>query len=126
MMRTPRCTSSSSALQRKTLTGWRVRPSNRCCSHLRLPKLVELPFLTKSERKNAMSQSITHTCANCGSSVPDNMRFCPNCGTLAGTPQAPPPPPVNAAAQTQRAASFTEYPQQNNQPAYQPPPAQAQ
>ncbi len=73
-----------------------------------------------------MSQSITHTCANCGSSVPDNMRFCPNCGTLAGTPQAPPPPPVNAAAQTQRAASFTEYPQQNNQPAYQPPPAQAQ
>jgi hypothetical protein len=73
-----------------------------------------------------MSQSTTHSCANCGSSVPENMRFCPNCGTPAGIPQAPPPPPVNASAPTQRAAPFTAYPQQNNQPAYQPPPAQAQ
>ena len=70
-----------------------------------------------------MSQSTTHSCANCGSAVPDTMRFCPNCGTLAGIPQAP-PPPSDAYAPTQRAASSTAYPQQNNQPAYQPPPAQ--
>lgn len=70
-----------------------------------------------------MSQSTTHSCANCGSSVPDNMRFCPNCGTPAGIPQAP-PPPANQYAPTQKAAQSTAYPPQNNQPAYQPPPAQ--
>ena len=70
-----------------------------------------------------MSQSTTHSCANCGSSVPDAMRFCPNCGTAAGTPQAP-PPPVNSYAPTQNAAPFRANPQQNNQSAYQPPPAQ--
>ncbi len=51
------------------------------------------------------------------------MRFCPNCGTAAGIPQAP-PPPANAYAPTQNAAPFRANPQQNNQPAYQPPPAQ--
>src|SRR5947209_4924105 len=71
-----------------------------------------------------MTQSTTHSCASCGSSVPENMRFCPNCGTPAGIPQAPPPPPVDLYAPTQRAAPFTEYAQQNNQPAYQPPAAQ--
>lgn len=68
-----------------------------------------------------MTQSTTHSCASCGSSVPDNMRFCPNCGTPAGIPQAPPPPPVDSYAPTQKVAPFTAYPQQNNQPAYQPP-----
>jgi len=71
-----------------------------------------------------MSQSTTHSCTNCGSSVPNNTRFCPNCGTLAGVPQAPPPPPVNSYAPTQKAAPIIAYPQQNNQPAqqgYQPP-----
>ncbi len=68
-----------------------------------------------------MTQTTTHSCANCGSSVPENMRFCPNCGTLAGIPQAPPPPPVDAYAPTQRVAPFTAYPPQNNQSAYQPP-----
>lgn len=43
-----------------------------------------------------MTQTATHSCANCGSSVPENVRFCPNCGTLAGIPQAPPPPPTQA------------------------------
>ncbi len=71
-----------------------------------------------------MAQSTTHSCASCGSSVPDDMRFCPNCGTPAGIPQAPPPPPVDAYAPTQRSAPFTAYPQQSNQPAYQPPPGQ--
>jgi heme/copper-type cytochrome/quinol oxidase subunit 2 len=71
-----------------------------------------------------MSQSTMYSCANCGSSVPENMRFCPNCGTPAAIPQAPPPPPVNSYAPTQKAAPFTAYPPQNNQPAYQPPPAQ--
>ncbi|HLZ55783.1 MAG TPA: zinc ribbon domain-containing protein, partial [Ktedonosporobacter sp.] len=71
-----------------------------------------------------MTQSTTHSCASCGSTVPDTMRFCPNCGTPAGVPQAPPPPPVDSYAQTQRVAPFTAYPQQNNQPAYQSPPAQ--
>src|SRR5690349_3239885 len=70
-----------------------------------------------------MSQTTTHSCANCGSSVPENMRFCPNCGTAAGIPQAPPPPPVNSYAPTQRSAPFIGNPQQNHQPAYQPPPA---
>ena len=51
------------------------------------------------------------------------MRFCPNCGTAAGIPQAP-PPPVNSYAPTQNAAPFRANPQQNNQPAYQPPPVQ--
>jgi hypothetical protein len=55
-----------------------------------------------------MSQSTTHSCANCRSSFPDTMRFCPNCGTPVSNPQAP----------------FAAYPQQNNQPAYQSPPAQ--
>ena len=73
-----------------------------------------------------MTQSTTHSCASCGSSVPENMRFCPNCGTPAGIPQAPPPPRVDAYAPTQRVAPFTAYPQQNNQPAYQPPAAPAQ
>ncbi len=68
-----------------------------------------------------MTQTTTHSCANCGSSVPENMRFCPNCGTLAGIPQAPPPPPVDSYAPTQRVAPFTAYPPQNNQSAYQPP-----
>ncbi len=71
-----------------------------------------------------MTQSTTHSCASCGSSVPDAMRFCPNCGTPAGIPQAPPPPPVDAYAPTQKVAPFTAYPQQGNLPAYQPPPAQ--
>src|SRR5712691_12827801 len=71
-----------------------------------------------------MSQTTTHSCANCGSSVPENMRFCPNCGTPASIPQAPPPPPVDSYAPTQRVAPFTAYPPQNNQPADQPPPAQ--
>lgn len=71
-----------------------------------------------------MTQSTTHSCASCGSSVPDTMRFCPNCGTPAGIPQAPPPPSVDSYAPTQKVAPFTAYPQQNNQPAYQPPPAQ--
>lgn len=70
-----------------------------------------------------MTQSTTHSCANCGSSVPDTMRFCPNCGTAAGIPQAP-PPPVNSYASTQIATPLRSNPQQNNQPAYQPPPAQ--
>src|SRR5438477_340111 len=74
-----------------------------------------------------MTQTTTHSCANCGSSVPDTMRFCPNCGIAAGIPQAP-PPPANSYAPTQNAASFTAYPQQNNQPPLQgnqPPPAYA-
>ncbi len=71
-----------------------------------------------------MSQTTTHSCANCGSSVPENMRFCPNCGTAAAIPQAPPPAPVNSYAPTQRSAPFIGNPQQNHQPAYQPPPAQ--
>ncbi|HET9999704.1 MAG TPA: zinc-ribbon domain-containing protein [Ktedonobacteraceae bacterium] len=71
-----------------------------------------------------MTQSITHSCANCGNSVPENMRFCPNCGTLAGIPQAPPPPPVDSYGPTQKGTPFTAYPQQNHQSAYQPPPAQ--
>lgn len=71
-----------------------------------------------------MTQSTTHSCASCGSSVPDDMRFCPNCGTPAGIPQAPPPPPADSYAPTRRAAPYTAYSQQNNQPAYQPPPAQ--
>lgn len=71
-----------------------------------------------------MSQSTTHACANCGSSVPENMRFCPNCGTPADIPQAPPPPPVNSYPPTQAGAPYTAYPPQINQPAYQPPPLQ--
>lgn len=71
-----------------------------------------------------MSQSITHSCANCRSSVPDNMRFCPNCGTPTSIPQAPPLPPVASYPPTQQAAPFAAYPQQNNQQAYQPPPLQ--
>jgi hypothetical protein len=71
-----------------------------------------------------MSQSTTHACANCGSSVPENMHFCPNCGTPAAIPQAPPPPPVNSYPPTQAGAQYTAYPPQNNQPAYQPPPSQ--
>ncbi len=72
-----------------------------------------------------MSQSITHSCANCGSTVPDNMRFCPNCGTQAGIPQAP-PPPASRYAPAQNPAPPVAYPQQNNQPppaqqGYQPP-----
>ena len=70
-----------------------------------------------------MSQSITHSCANCGSSVPDNMRFCPNCGTLAGIPQAP-PPPANSYAPTLNAAPLRANAQQDKQAVYQPPPAQ--
>src|SRR6266568_38936 len=43
-MRTPKCTKSSTALLRKTLTRWGARPSNRCCSHSRSHKSVELPL----------------------------------------------------------------------------------
>jgi len=68
-----------------------------------------------------MSQSITHACANCGSSVPENMHFCPNCGTPAAIPQAPPPPQLNSYPPAQAGASYTAFPAQNNQPAYQPP-----
>ena len=71
-----------------------------------------------------MSQSTTQACANCGSSVPENMHFCPNCGTPAAIPQAPPPPPLSSYPPTQAGASYTAYPPQNNQPAYQPPPLQ--
>jgi len=71
-----------------------------------------------------MSQSITHACANCGSSVPENMHFCPNCGTPAAIPQAPPPPPLSSYPPAQAGTPYTAYPPQNNQPAYQPPPLQ--
>src|SRR5260370_42560506 len=95
----------------------------RTSSHSSSSKSVRSSPASTIERENTMSQSTTHSCANCGSSVPDNMRFCPNCGTAAGIPQAP-PPPANSYAPTQNAAPFTAYPQQNNKPAYQPPPAQ--
>src|ERR1700738_692832 len=80
--------------------------------------------LNSIERETKMSQSTTHSCANCGSSVPDTMRFCPNCGTATSIPQAPPPPPVNSYAPTKNAAPFRANPPRNSQPAYQPPPAQ--
>src|SRR5690242_10479555 len=98
----------------------------RTSSHSRSRKSVRSAPVASIERNNAMTQTTTHSCTNCGSAVPENMRFCPNCGTLAGIPQAPPPPPVDSYAPTQRGALFTAYPPQNNQPAYQPPPAQAQ
>src|ERR1700693_1439214 len=76
-----------------------------------------------------MSQISTHSCSNCGTSVPENMRFCPNCGTSAnagvGTPAnyAPgggnsiptAPPPPNQYAHTQRAAPSPVYQQQTQQ-----------
>jgi zinc-ribbon domain len=71
-----------------------------------------------------MIETTTYSCANCRSPVPDTMRFCPNCGTPAAISQAPPPPSVSSYIPTQNAATFTTYPQQNNQPAYQAPPAQ--
>lgn len=76
-----------------------------------------------------MAQSITHACANCGVSVPSEMRFCPNCGTPASTgasngngagnpasyapTQFAPPPPYTASP-----------PQQQSRPVYQPAPGQ--
>src|SRR5579859_7236746 len=98
--------------------------SSRCCNHSHSPRSVRSFPVSTIERKITMTQSTTHSCASCGSSVPEDMRFCPNCGTPAAIPQAPPPPPANSYAPTQRGAPFTAYPQQNNQPAYQPTPAQ--
>ncbi|HCJ36539.1 MAG TPA: hypothetical protein DHV65_19870 [Ktedonobacter sp.] len=67
-----------------------------------------------------MAQSTTHVCTNCNAPVPNNMSFCPNCGTPASagnsnhasyapTQKAPPP--------------YTAYPPQAP-PAYQPTPTQ--
>ncbi|MFL5707047.1 MAG: zinc-ribbon domain-containing protein [Ktedonobacteraceae bacterium] len=64
-----------------------------------------------------MSQSIAHACANCGSSVPENMRFCPNCGVPVSTEAAHHTPP-------RMAPSPPMYPQQQQQPVYQPVPGQ--
>src|SRR5260370_707467 len=80
-----------------------------------------------------MTQISTRSCSNCGTSVPENMRFCPNWGTRGnagvGTPvnhasgggdpiPTAPPPPV-PYAQTQQAAPSPAY-QQQPQQAYQP------
>lgn len=80
-------------------------------------------LLTKG--KKTMSQISTTSCANCGTSVPENMRFCPNCGTPAnagvGTPVnytsdrgTPIPPPI-PYAQTQKASPTPAYQQQAQQ-----------
>jgi hypothetical protein len=45
-----KCTKSSSALQRKTLTRWIARPSNRCCSHSSSRKSVRLPYSRGAKR----------------------------------------------------------------------------
>ena len=66
-----------------------------------------------------MTQISTRSCSNCGISVPENMRFCPNCGIPAnagiGTPvnntpgggdsipTAPPPAPLAYQQQAQQA-----------------------
>jgi len=80
-----------------------------------------------------MTQNPGSSCSNCGTSVPENMRFCPNCGTPTkvgvGTPvkhassggdsiPMAPPPPI-PYAQTQKAVSSQVY-QPQQQPAYQP------
>jgi len=83
-----------------------------------------------------MSQSITHACANCGSSVPNNTRFCPNCGTpadagngnLASYAQTAPPPYTTYPQQAQSVYQPVPPGQQSYQPPAQnaqPPPAYA-
>src|SRR5690349_3726646 len=64
-----------------------------------------------------MSQSTAHACANCGNSVPENMRFCPNCGVSTSTEVAHHTPP-------RMASSPPMYPQQQQQPLYQPAPGE--
>ena len=75
-----------------------------------------------------MTQNSSSSCSNCGTSVPENMRFCPNCGTPikhapGGRDSIPtPPPPPAAYPETQKAALSPVYqpPQQQQQQAYQP------
>ncbi len=63
-----------------------------------------------------MSQSTAHACVNCGSSVPETMRFCPNCGVPTSTEAAHHTP-------LRMAPPLPMYPQQQ-QPVYQPVPGQ--
>ena len=76
-----------------------------------------------------MSQISTRSCSNCRTTIPENMRFCPNCGTSVNAESSeptkysssgenfsltPPPPPVSYS-QAQNTPPFTEYPPQNQQ-----------
>src|SRR6266446_6638811 len=136
MMRTPKCTSSSSSRQPKTLTRWIVRPSSRCCSHSSLPKPTKPPDMVTIEREKTMAQSITHPCTNCRTPIPAHMSFCPNCGAPASASSSPPAP--GGYERTQLAPSppppaYTGYPPQAPQgqqgyqaPMQNPPPVYAQ
>lgn len=44
-------------------------------------------------------------CTNCGAKLPDNAKFCPNCGTVIGNHQDPLPEAVQAAAEQTAAAA---------------------
>jgi hypothetical protein len=61
-----------------------------------------------------MTQSSSSSCSNCGTTVPENMRFCPNCGTPAKMG-----PSSLAYAETQKSAPSPAY-QPQLQQAYQP------
>jgi len=74
MMRPPKCTKSSSALPRKTLTRWKTRPSNRCYSR---SALCKGPRVQMGQRRLSISVVDVSLCETFSRGSPSFL-FCGN------------------------------------------------
>ncbi len=55
-------------------------------------------------------------CSKCGKKIPDESRFCPECGEQLGAPSQPPPQPENTAAGTRDQSRATDMVYPKNPP----------